>query len=65
MIIDLSKNNIVTNWGNVKSAVDGIILRVGYRGYGSGKITKDARFAEYVITPVCSSIAPGAPNPTE
>lgn len=46
-IIDLSKYNIVTDWNKVKQNVDGVILRCGYRGYGSGKITIDARFPEY------------------
>ena len=46
-IVDLSKYNTITNWGMIKSSVDGAILRCGYRGYGSGKIAIDARFPEY------------------
>lgn len=47
VVIDLSKYNTVTDWGKVKSAVDGVILRCAYRGYGSGKIVQDAKFAEF------------------
>lgn len=46
-IIDLSKYNVVTGWQNVKNAADGIIIRCGYRGYGSGKIVADAKAAEF------------------
>lgn len=46
-IIDLSKYNVVTDWKKVKNAVDGVILRCGYRGWGSGKITLDAKFPEF------------------
>lgn len=44
MIIDLSKYNRVTNWKSVSQNVEGAILRVGYRGYGSGKIVLDPSF---------------------
>lgn len=47
MIIDLSKWNTVRDWNLVKTSVDGIIIRCGYRGYGSGKIVEDAKFKEF------------------
>lgn len=47
MYIDLSKYNIVTDWGAVSKNVEGVILRVGYRGYGSGKIVLDPMFETY------------------
>lgn len=47
MIVDLSKYNTVTDWKKVKSAVDGVIIRCGYRGYGSGRIVADAKAAEF------------------
>lgn len=47
MFIDLSKYNIVTDWKAVAANVEGIILRVGYRGYGSGKIVLDPMFETY------------------
>lgn len=46
-IIDLSKYNIVTDWSKVKSAVDGVLIRCAYRGYVSGKIVQDTKFAEF------------------
>lgn len=48
-ILDLSSHNAdeITDWSAVKGAVDGVILRVGYRGYGSGKIVADKKFKEY------------------
>ena len=47
LILDLSHYNKVTDWNTVKKAVDGVILRVGYRGYGSGKIVADRKFKEH------------------
>lgn len=47
MYIDLSKYNKVTDWKAVSQNVEGVILRVGYRGYGSGKIVIDPVFESY------------------
>lgn len=47
VIIDLSKYNTVTDWNKVKNAVDGVIIRCAYRGYTSGKIVQDSKFAEF------------------
>lgn len=44
MIIDISYFNTVTNWEKVKESVDGIIIRMGYTGYGSGKCTFDKQY---------------------
>lgn len=46
-IMDLSHYNKVTDWQKVKKEVGGVILRVAYRGYGSGKIVIDNKFREY------------------
>lgn len=46
-IIDISKFNTITDWAKVKKAVDGIIIRVAFRGYGSGKISPDVKFADF------------------
>lgn len=46
-ILDLSHYNKVTDWQKVKNEVAGVILRVAYRGYGSGKIVIDNKFREY------------------
>lgn len=51
LIIDISKYNSGTfDWQKVKKSVNGVIIRCGYRGYGSGKIVVDPKcndFAEY------------------
>lgn len=46
-IIDLSEFNDVYDWGLVKSNVDLVILRIGYRGSTSGIITYDKKYKEY------------------
>ena len=47
MIIDLSENNVVINWDEVKKNVAGVILRCAYRGYRYSSIKRDPRFDEY------------------
>eukprot|EP00833_Pecoramyces_ruminatium_P006304 jgi/Orpsp1_1/1180336/evm.model.c7180000072994.1 len=43
-IIDLSKYNTVSDYDAAAKAVDGVILRAGFRGYGgSGKLVKDEK----------------------
>src|SRR5574344_881588 len=49
-VIDLSKYNIVTNFVAVKSLVDGVIIRCGYRGSTTGQITPDPVFEKYITT---------------
>ena len=46
-IIDISKFQTVTDWSKVKSAVDGVIIRLGFRGYGSGTISYDSKYNEF------------------
>ncbi len=46
-IIDLSKYNVVADFGAVANSVDGVIIRAGYRGYGSGKVVQDEKFVEF------------------
>lgn len=44
-IIDISEANGNINWKEVQPQIDGVILRVGYRGYGwSGTLMVDAKF---------------------
>lgn len=45
-IIDVSENNGVINWAQVRGHVDGVIVRAGYRGWGGGTIVRDARALE-------------------
>ena len=41
MIIDISYYNKISDWLQVKDAVDGVIVRMGYTGYGAGKMALD------------------------
>ncbi|MCH5317578.1 MAG: hypothetical protein J1E05_06330 [Eubacterium sp.] len=43
--IDVSKHNGDIDWEQVAEAVDFAIIRVGYRGYGSGAIGEDDKYA--------------------
>ena len=43
-IVDISEFNSVTDWNKLKASCDGVILRAGFRGYGSGNIVFDEKF---------------------
>ena len=47
-IIDLSHHNTVNDWNKVAQSVNGVILRLGYRSYGSGIITQDKQYATFL-----------------
>lgn len=47
-IIDISGFNTITDWKAVAGAVDGIIIRIGYRGYSAGNIKIDASFHKHI-----------------
>ena len=47
--IDVSYHNQGVNWNAVKAqGIDYAILRVGYRGYGTGLLWEDKRFDQYM-----------------
>lgn len=47
--IDVSEHNGSVNWKNVKSAgISFAMIRIGYRGYGSGEIAEDKYFARNI-----------------
>ena len=47
--IDVSKYQPKVNWAQVKaSGVDFVIIRVGYRGYGSGVMVEDPYFKSHI-----------------
>ena len=48
MIIDISYYNTITDWRRVAAAVEGVIIRLGYTGYGSGKVTYDRRYYDHM-----------------
>ena len=43
-IIDVSHHNGYIDWGQVKPNIAGAVLRMGYRGYTTGKIMMDKQF---------------------
>lgn len=45
---DLSSHNVITDWSAVKAdGIDFVMLRLGYRGYVSGKLMQDDNFNAY------------------
>jgi len=46
-IIDISHHNTVKDWNAVKGSVDGVIIRMGYRGYTSGTLAYDKKYKEH------------------
>ena len=50
--IDVSKYQSSIDWDKVKTAgVEFAIIRIGYRGYGSGALVQDPKFEEHFTTP--------------
>ena len=48
-VIDVSFNQTNVNWNKVKNdGVKGVIVRCGFRGYGSGKLQEDAEFMNHI-----------------
>ena len=47
-IIDLSHHNTITDWNKIANAIQGVILRLGYRSYGSGQIMTDKKYNEFL-----------------
>lgn len=47
-VIDLSQFNTIDNFDGVKSSIDAVIPRLGYRGATTGTITYDPKYNEYV-----------------
>ena len=47
-IIDVSTYNGAINWAKVAKECEGVIIRAGYRGYGSGELVTDNKFASNI-----------------
>ncbi|SDB40556.1 GH25 family lysozyme [Butyrivibrio sp. INlla16] len=47
-LVDISSHNTVNDWKQLKNSCDGVIIRVGYRGYGSGALVEDSKFRNNV-----------------
>lgn len=60
-VIDVSENNGTINWLKVREQVDGVIIRVGYRGYGkAGTLVVDKKLHEYMRGAINQGIPVGA-----
>lgn len=60
MITDISYFNQVINWNLVSANVDGVIIRMGYSGYSSGKCVLDKKWREYSAAALKAGIPRGA-----
>ncbi|MCR5342579.1 MAG: Ig-like domain-containing protein [Butyrivibrio sp.] len=47
-LVDISSHNTVNNWQQLKNSCDGVIIRVGYRGYSQGSLQEDIKFRSNV-----------------
>ena len=45
-IIDVSAHNGIIDWPKVRGNVEAVVLRLGYRGYSTGKLSYDSRYKE-------------------
>lgn len=45
---DISKYNVVRNYALLKDHFDGMVVRIGYRGYSAGVIKEDPLFKEHM-----------------
>lgn len=46
-ILDISHHNTITDWNLVKEQVDAVVIRMGFRRYGSGEIVYDSNYREH------------------
>ena len=58
-IIDLSEFNGATNFLLIAKNTDGAILRLGYRGYGSGTLKSDKKFNSYLTAAIKANLPIG------
>jgi hypothetical protein len=60
MIIDISQFQPVVDYAKIAKEIDGIIVRIGYRGYGSaGTLVKDNKFDTHMTGIVKNKIPYG------
>lgn len=46
-VIDISHHNVISDWKALKNDVDGVIIRLGYRGYSAGTLAYDRKYGEF------------------
>ena len=44
LVLDVSKYNTITDYSAASKAIDGVLIRIGYRGYSAGTLTTDNLF---------------------
>lgn len=45
-IIDVSTHNGIIDWPKVRGTIEAAVIRLGYRGYSTGKLSYDSRYKE-------------------
>ena len=45
-IIDVSTHNGIIDWPKVRGTIEAAVIRLGYRGYSTGKLSYDTRYKE-------------------
>lgn len=59
-VLDVSQWNVVTSWSSVAKAVDAVLIRAGYRGYGAaGTLATDKKFKSYMEGAIKAGIPVG------
>lgn len=59
-VLDVSHHNTVTSWATVAKNVDAVIIRAGYRGYGSaGTLATDQKFDSYIKGAIAAGLPVG------
>lgn len=56
---DISKYNVISNYSLLRSHFDGVIVRIGYRGYSAGVIKEDVLFKKHMAGLIESGIPYG------
>ena len=55
-IIDISQHNGVVNFNTLKKHCEGVIIRAGYKGYGTGRNTTDTMFIRNITCAIKSGL---------
>lgn len=55
-IIDISQHNGIVNFNTLKKNCEGVIIRAGYKGYGTGRNTTDTMFIRNITCAIKSGL---------
>lgn len=59
LVLDISKYDPVNNYKSVANAVDGVLVRVGYRAYRNGVLTEDPLFKKHITNLLANGVKTG------